>query len=221
LEVTVGGATTANSERVQRDIPIHGGVRNWYIDVKNPPQTYRAEIGYLAGNGKFHALARSNVVSTPGAPNNDSLDAHWHDVAENCDKIYAMSGGYSTEGDSTELQELFEERLRRPMGFPASSRFGIGAEALVPNSRKMQFEVEAELIIYGHSQANSYLTLQGEPIKLEPDGSFRVRLDLPNRRQVIPMVASSKDGVEQRTIVMAVERNTKIMEPVLRDSTGD
>ena len=44
-----------------------------------------------------------------------------------------------------------------------------------------------------------------------------MRLDLPNRRQVIPIVASTKDGIEQRTIVLAVERNTKVMEPLTRD----
>jgi uncharacterized protein len=41
----------------------------------------------------------------------------------------------------------------------------------------------------------------------------------PNRRQVLPVVASSKDGAEQRTIVLAVERNTKVMETVHRDSS--
>jgi hypothetical protein len=60
--------------------------------------------------------------------------------------------------------------------------------------------------------------MQGEPINVRPDGSFHVRFDLPNRRQVIPILASTKDGVEQRTVVLAVERNTKIMEPVMRES---
>jgi hypothetical protein len=44
-----------------------------------------------------------------------------------------------------------------------------------------------------------------------------VRLSLPDRRQVIPIVASSYDGVEQRTTILAVERNTKVMEPRVRD----
>ena len=52
---------------------------------------------------------------------------------------------------------------------------------------------------------------------LRPDGSFTVRMSLPDRRQVIPVIASSPDGVEQRTIILAVERNTKVLEPVIRD----
>jgi hypothetical protein len=59
--------------------------------------------------------------------------------------------------------------------------------------------------------------LQGEPVPLRPDGSFTVRMSLPDRRQVIPVIASSPDGVEQRTIILAVERNTKVLEPVMRD----
>jgi uncharacterized protein len=37
------------------------------------------------------------------------------------------------------------------------------------------------------------------------------------RQQVLPVVASTADGVEQRTIVIAVERNTKVLEPMHRE----
>ena len=49
------------------------------------------------------------------------------------------------------------------------------------------------------------------------DGTFVVRIALPDRRQVIPVVASSPDGGEQQTIILAVEKNTKIMETMHRD----
>ncbi|MBL8827807.1 MAG: hypothetical protein JNM18_12590 [Planctomycetaceae bacterium] len=42
---------------------------------------------------------------------------------------------------------------------------------------------------------------------------------MPNARQVIPAVACSIDGLEQRTVVLAVERNTKVMEPVCKDTS--
>ena len=62
------------------------------------------------------------------------------------------------------------------------------------------------------------MTLQGDPVRLRPDGTFTVRFSLPNCRQVIPAVASSANGLEQRTVVLAVERNTKTMEPLVRDA---
>ena len=127
LEVSSAGSSTA-AERVRRDVPIHGGVTNWYIDVSDPPKTYRMEIGYLAANGRFFSLARSNTVSTPAQASSEKLDNHWTDVVENCDKIYAMSGGYSSEVNSNELQEVLEERLRRPMGGTVNHRYNVGAE---------------------------------------------------------------------------------------------
>jgi len=217
LEVSEGGTTSA-SERIVRDIEIHGGVSNWYVHVTDPPRSYRLEIGYLCNTGKFFSLARSNVVSTPAPDSSDALDENWTDVAENFDKIYAMSGGYSTDGNSTELQELFEERLRRPMGSPMMTRFGVGAEALVNGHKDFKFEVDAELIVYGCTMSDAHVRLRGEPVRLRPDGSFTVRMSLPNQRQVIPVVACSADGAEQRTTVLAIERNTKVMEPVLRES---
>jgi hypothetical protein len=217
FQVTNAGASSS-SERVLRDILVHGGVKNWYIDVREAPQTYRAEIGYLSAKGRFYSLARSNTVTTPPAIAGDSLDAHWGDIAPDCDKIYAMSGGYSVEGGSAELQELFEEQMRRPMGSPSVNRYGNGADGLLPRDKSFKFEIDAEIIVHGTTQTGAHVTMQGEPINVRPDGSFHVRFDLPNRRQVIPILASTKDGVEQRTVVLAVERNTKIMEPVMRES---
>src|SRR5579864_9244572 len=72
--------TTSASERHIRDIEIHGGVNNWYIDVSVPPRSYRVDIGYLSRRGKFYVLSRSNVVSTPKAGSANALDEHWTSV---------------------------------------------------------------------------------------------------------------------------------------------
>jgi hypothetical protein len=218
LEVPAG-ATTTSAESPLRDIEIHGGVNNWYVDVVDPPKSYRLDIGYLAVSGKFYVLARSNVVSTPKAGANDAIDENWSEVAEDFDKIYAMSGGYAAAGRSVELQELFEERLRRPMGSPMVTRYGAGIEGLLPNKRPFHFDVDAELLVFGSTEPDAHVTLQGEPVKLRPDGTFTVRFNLPNCRQVIPAVSCSRDGFEQRTVVLAIERNTKTMEPLIRDGS--
>ena len=76
------------------------------------------------------------------------------------------------------------------------------------------FHVDTELIVHGVTRPDARVTLRGEPVKIRSDGTFAVRFNLPDRRHVLPMVASSRDGAEQRTIVLAVDRNTKVMEPV-------
>ena len=204
------------SERVVRSIEVHGGVKNWFIDVREPFRC-RVEIGYLTPHGRFHSLARSNAVSVPGSSQTDTLDTHWGDIAADCEKIYSMSGGFSPEHSSTDLQELFEEKLRRPLGPPALRQSRGDGEPEAGESSDFQIEVDAEMIVYGVTQPGAYVTLQGEPVKVRPDGTFRVRVDLPNKRQVLPIIASNPNGVERQTVVIAVERNTKTMEAVGRD----
>jgi hypothetical protein len=217
--LAVGGRDTAGGESLLRDIDIHGGCNNWYIDVDSPPRSFRVDIGYLARSGKFYVLARSNVVTTPRAGVSDVIDENWADIdAKKADRIYAMSGGFDPAGTSSlELKELFEERLRRPLGSPAVTSFGSGGLFPGGKSRAFWFQLDAELIVYGATMPNARVTLQGEPVKLRPDGTFTLRFSLPDGRQIIPAVATSPDGMEERTIVLAVERNTKQLEPMIHD----
>ena len=214
----VGNAGVSNcAEQVVRVINIHGAVKNWYIDVQDPPKTFRVEIGYLTADSDFHVLAHSNAVTTPRPGSTDVVDGNWEDVMENSDRIYAMSGGFDNNSTSGDLQELFEERLRRPLGSPMVTRFGNGARGVLGKERGLQFKIDSEMIVYGMTDPDAFVTMSGEPLKLAPDGSFRARISLPDRRQIIPVVASSGDGVEEQTIVLAVERNTKVMEPKFRE----
>ena len=145
----------------------------------------------------------------------DVLDENWSSVQEQFQKIYRQSGGSSQTAVSTDLRELFEERLRRPMHRLSLQSLGTGA--LASFGRDFHFEIDAELIVYGSTEPNARVTLQGEPVQLRPDGTFTVRFSLPDSRQIIPAVAASPDGVEERTIVLAVERNTKELEPMIHD----
>jgi hypothetical protein len=210
------GPTTSTAEQVVREIEVHGGVQNWYIDVQAPPHSYRVDLGYRSANGKFFSVARSNMVTTPAPGASDSIDENWKSVAQDYEKIYALSGGYNEERSSGELQELFEERLRRPMG-PASARYGMGADRLINRHKGFRFDIDAEMIIFGTTSPDARVTLGGEPVKLRADGTFTVRMAMPDKRQVIPAVAASADGVEQRTVVLAVERNTKVLEPMVKE----
>ena len=208
------GTTTNVTSNIVRDIEIHSGVTNWYIDVFDPPKSYRIELGYLADNGQFHSIGRSNVVSTPKPGTSDAIDNNWSDIAEDYERIYAMSGGGKASTDSRELKELFEERLRRPMNATLPA---VNIHRVTDLEEVLRFDVDAELIIYGKTDGDASLILNGKPIKLRPDGTFTVRQHMPDRRQVIPLVATTKDGIHERTVVLAVERNTKVMDPVNKE----
>ena len=111
--------TTSAAERHVRDISIHGGVNNWYIDVLEPPRSYRIDIGYLSRRGRFYVLARSNVVTTPKAGVTDALDENWANVQKQFERIQNPSSNGNGNGTThhntqIDLRDLFEERLRRP-----------------------------------------------------------------------------------------------------------
>lgn len=204
---------SATTERPIRDIEIHGGCNNWYIDVSNPPGSFRVDIGYLSRTGRFYVLMRSNIVTTPRAGVSDVIDENWADLdARKADRIYAMSSGFDPSASSLEVKQLFEERFRRPMGSPAVTSFG---SCHLGQERSFAFQLDAELIVYGSTDPSARVMLQGEPVKLRSDGTFTVRYRLPDSRQILQAVATSPDGVEVRTIVLAVERNTKHLEPIV------
>src|SRR5262249_56642067 len=103
----------------------------------------------------------------------------WSDIdTVKADRIFAMSAGSDPTASSLELKQLFEERLRRPMGSPAVTSFGSGA-LQYGKQRGFWFQLDAELIVYGATEPNARVTLQGEPDKLRPDRTFTIRFRLP------------------------------------------
>ncbi len=200
-------------------MPIHGGVSSWYIDVDEPPSRFRVVIGYVSDNDRFFPICRSNVVETPRPGAANRIDEHWRDIAEDYERIYSLSGGLDASGAGDDLKEMFEERLQRTMPTrPDGPSASSDTDAALDRHRALPFEVDAEMIIYGSTVPGATVMLGGEPIKLRPDGSFTIRVALPDKRQVFPVIAQSRDGMRQRTTVVAVERNTKVMEAVDRDS---
>lgn len=208
--------TTSSSEAPLRDIEIHGGCNHWYLEVARPPRSYRVDIGYLSKHGRFFVLSRSNIVTTPRAGATDTGDDNWADIDEpRANRICAMSSGFDPNATNLELKELFEERLGKSLNAPAIASLGAGP--LLGKQRKFVFELDADLVVYGRTEPLARVTIQGEPVKLQTDGSFTIRFRLPDSRQILPAVARSADGLEERTIVLALERNTKRLAPMIHD----
>jgi uncharacterized protein len=195
--------TTSTSEAPLRDIFVHGGCTHWYIDVPQPPRSYRIDIGYLTRSGRFFPLSRSNIVSPPLAGSSEVVDASFNNEAR-------------TERAS-EPPASPEDQFRRPL---KDSPFGSGA--LLPGKlKKFFFDIDAELIVYVKTDPSATVSLQNEKVKLRADGTATMRFSLPDSRQIIPAVASSADGMEEQTIVLAVERNTKRLDPMVHDVYGE
>ncbi len=68
--------------------------------------------------------------------------------------------------------------------------------------------VNAEVIFYGGTHPDAKVTVDGRPIQLQPDGSFRYHFKFPDADFEIPIVAVSPDGVETRSATLSLRRAT-------------
>lgn len=203
----------AAAEEVSCDVSLPPGARNWYVNVA-PNRSYYLEIGLLHRDGRFIPLARSNTVSTPRAGMSEVIDEHWMGI--DFDAMYALSGGLEAGRSSAELQKIMEERLQAAI----TSGSGVGAvsslssPARVPG-RGFWFMLDCELIVYGATEPDAKVTLQGKEVPLRPDGTFTLRFALPDGSHHLDATAQSADGKETRTIVPVVTRTTHVPEPLV------
>ncbi|OQY10038.1 MAG: hypothetical protein B6I28_01845 [Fusobacteriia bacterium 4572_132] len=70
-------------------------------------------------------------------------------------------------------------------------------------------KVGTELILYGATEPDAKVTVMGEKIELNSDGTFSFRYALPNGHYELPVIAVSKDGDDTRQITPIVDRTEK------------
>ena len=189
------------------DIDLKGLANNWYINVGTPDRSWVVEIGIVSQNGNFYLLARSNVVKTPRFGMSDQLDAEWMMPEEEYWKMFGLSGGFGVGKGSLEVREMIKKRLEEQI-----SSGGISSAASFyrkPDQKTFWLVANCELIVYGATEPDAKLTVQGKMINLKPDGTFSLRFALPDGKQTIPIEATSKDGVDRRSITPVVTRKTE------------
>lgn len=88
--------------------------------------------------------------------------------------------------------------------------WGAGSSALPswPAPRGFFLHLNAEVIFYGGTHPEAQVTIDGKPVALRPDGTFRYHFVFPDGEFEIPIVATSPDGVETRRGVLRFERAT-------------
>jgi hypothetical protein len=68
--------------------------------------------------------------------------------------------------------------------------------------------VNAEVIFYGGTHPKAKVTIDGKPVRLNPDGTFRHHFIFPDGEYEIPIIATSPDGAETRSATLSFERGT-------------
>jgi uncharacterized protein len=89
------------------------------------------------------------------------------------------------------------------------SGVGISSSELVkPQPRKFWLVADAELIVYGATEPDATVYVDGEPIVLNSDGTFRFQMSFQDGQLKFPIVAVAADGEQNRSVRMDFERTT-------------
>lgn len=160
--------------------------------------------------GQISPLPKVTIPSQSAARHEERLGWSPQQAAEIA-KLVTLDSFRRVWAGSIEITELVRRKLleitgslaaaelsRREQILPAISSFGHAVESAPVGSRQFWFNVNAELIVYGATEANAKVSIAGRKVKLRPDGTFSFRFSLPDGRYELPLLAVSRDGEESR-----------------------
>jgi hypothetical protein len=192
------------------DIQVNESANNWYIDTAGPGRSWCVDLGLLLPDGRFITIVRSNTVETPLEGPSWITDEEWMIPEDMFARLYGMGFGL---GRSSPVGKAWQERAKRALFSGAMASPGMASMASpvkkIPGERKFWLAADCELIVYGATEPDAKVTIQGREIKLRPDGTFTLRFAFPDGKQVIPVRAVSSDNTEERTITPIVTRETR------------
>ena len=192
------------------DIQINEEANNWYIETAGAGRSWCVDLGLLLPDGRFITVIRSNTITTPIEGPSWITDEEWMIPDDMFARLYGMGFGL---GQSSPVGKAWQERVKRVLFSGALASPGIASMASpvkkIPRQRQFWLWVDCELIVYGATEPDAKVTVQGKPINLRQDGTFTLRFALADSKQVIPVKAVSSDKVEERTITPIVTRETK------------
>jgi hypothetical protein len=181
-----------------------------------------AELSSFAGASEWSALGLSSAELTSSALSS----AAWSGLEfplSSWSELAAPSSGASELGalgvSSAELiSSALSSAVWSGLEFPLSSWSELASESSLwsgfasswggPVERGFFMHVNAEVIFYGGTDPRAKVTVAGQPIQLQPDGTFRYHFKFPDNDFEIPIVAVSPDGKETRSAVLYFRRET-------------
>ncbi len=191
------------------DIEVRPEADNWYINTAGPGKSWCVDYGLKLPNGEFITVVRSNIVHSPLDTPSWVTDEEWMIPEEMFARLYGMGFGL---GQSSPVGKAWQERIKQALFSGVLASPGItsmSSPTRLPKQRKFWLVVDCELIVYGATEPDAKVSVQGKEIKLRPDGTFTLRYALPDGKQVIPVKAISSDEIEERVITPIVSRETQ------------
>lgn len=198
------------------DIPVMIDARNWYINVQDGGRTYCCEVGLVLPDGRFIGIVKTNTVKLPAGRVSDVTDEKWMSVSSDFDKLLQLSGvEYIGKGSGEVAKSLAQRWEMLRSVFSRAASWGVSSLSSQALSRPAAVEkkfwlvADCELILYGATEPDAFVTVAGRKVALNPDGTFSMRFALPDGNMDLPIKALSKDETDSRQIEIRVTRKTE------------
>jgi len=206
--------TGSNAHR-SYDVIINDFTMSWYLRMPEIHRSWCVDLGYYdPQSGDFISLARSNTVQTPSNRISPLADEQWMQISqERLEEILRLSGGFSLmdlRGSENVLRAISEKlKIQIEQAEGASAAITSGQIIRRPSLEKdFWLVVNTDLIVYGATEPDARVTVQGKPVTLRKDGTFSLRFTLPDGSLMIPVCAINPDGDREREIVPKVKKET-------------
>jgi hypothetical protein len=188
------------------DIILSGLANSWYIHVGEPDHAYRVDIGILANSGRFLPLARSNTVCTPRFSPSAETDPAWEIDDALFQRLMALAAGAGVGSGASGLSSWGAHPI---LNFWSGSwaSHGVLPQARQPAVQGFWCRVDTDLVFYGSTEPKAKVTIQGQPVPVRKDGTFSLRLALPDGTQTVAIDVASADGRHVQAFAPLVTRS--------------
>jgi hypothetical protein len=201
------------------DVSVNHNASSWYINVGEFNRAWCADIGYILKNGQFIAVSRSNAAVMPKHGVSEVTDEQWALLQIEFEKLLKISGDGRVGHGSYDLVKLMRERWEELTKLPSSGVLGgasSSSKRTAPRGagessteKTFWLKADTEIVVYGATEPDATLTVQGKSVPLAPDGSFTLRFYLPDGEQSYPVEAVSSCGAMSKKITFRVTKETK------------
>jgi hypothetical protein len=196
--------------QIVKEVVLPAGATSWFLESGGPGKKLQADLGYKTLDGKYYSLGQTSAALV--TPHPGQIRANQEQGGMTLDGATALAASLGSVALSGEAMGFLEERMKRSISSTPTS----GAPAGMNNS-KLQLHVEAEVHVTGTTAPNARVLVKGEPVRLKPEGTFFVKMKLNDGRLILPATAVSSDGREEKTVILALERHTRYIDPSDRE----
>jgi hypothetical protein len=165
------------------------------------------------GGAALSSWGAAVMSSWLAAAKSSGPESSWNNAAALSSWLQAATSSWSgaalSSGSQAELSS-WSQAAQSSWSHVETSSWGGSENTGSFGSAKRDFflHVNAEVIFYGGTHPQAKVTIDGKPVDLAPDGSFRFHFVFPDGTYEIPIVATSPDGVETRSATLRFERAT-------------